>query len=203
MEGQNKWARPSYNEDNGKFATDRDDYGTSDEVIFKITFKVKEQSKENLTVTLNEVAGSNGKDEVKLNNIKTDITVKNGISNPDNPKPEEPNTNTSTDNTNTTNNNTVNNDKNNNTNNNANNNIANTSNNTTTNSNKSNNNTNVKNNNIVNTNSSDNVKNGIFPKAGASSIVFGLIGILIIIAAIFYVRIRIIDSKAKKNNIIK
>lgn len=34
LEGESKWARPSYNEDNGKFATDRDDYGTDDEVMF-------------------------------------------------------------------------------------------------------------------------------------------------------------------------
>lgn len=206
MEGQNKWARPSYNENNGKFATDRDDYGTSDEVIFKITFKVKDQSKENLTITINEVAGSNGKDEVKLNDIKTGITVKNGTSTPDEPKPDEPkpedpkpNTNTNTDNNNTTNN-TVNNDKNNNTtnNNNSNKNTVNKSNNIVANT----NNANAKNNN-TNTNSSDNVKGGIFPKTGSNPIIFGTIGILIIIAGSFYIRIRIIDSKAKKNNIIK
>lgn len=204
MEGQNGWARPSYNDNNGKFATDRDDYGTVDEVMFKITFKVKQQSKENLTITLNEVAGSNGKDEVKLNNIITNITVKNGISNPDGPKPDNPNlnTNTNTDNNNTTNNtnsnSTVNDDKNNTTKNNT----TNISNNSVNNSNKNNNNTNVKNNNIVNTNSSD-AKSGIFPKTGTGKIAFGLIGLLIISAIIFYIRIRIIDSKSKKNNIIK
>lgn len=201
MEGQNKWARPSYNENNGKFATDRDDYGTSDEVIFKITFKVKDQSKENLTITINEVAGSNGKDEVKLNDIKTGITVKNGTLTPDEPKPDEPkpNTNTNTDNNNTTNN-TVNNNKNNTTNNdNSNKNTVNKSNNIIANT----NNVNAKNNTNTNTNSSDNVKGGIFPKTGSNPIIFGTIGILIIIAGSFYIRIRIIDSKAKKNNIIK
>lgn len=201
MEGQNKWARPSYNENNGKFATDRDDYGTSDEVIFKITFKVKDQSKENLTITINEVAGSNGKDEVKLNDIKTGITVKNGTLTPDEPKPDEPkpNTNTNTDNNNTTNN-TVNNNKNNTTNNdNSNKNTVNKSNNIIANT----NNVNAKNNTNTNTNSSDNVKGGIFPKTGSNPIIFGTIGILIIIAGSFYIRIRILDSKAKKNNIIK
>lgn len=204
MEGENTWARPSYNDDNGKFATDRNDYATSDETVFKVTFKVKEQSKQNLTILLNEVAGSNGKDEVKLNNIKANITVKNGTSNPEEPNPS---TNTTTDNT--TNNNTVNNNKNNTT---SSNNIVN--NNTTNNSNANNKtnanaNTNVNSNNTVkqnivsNTNSSDNVKNGIFPKTGANPILFGLIGVLILIAAIFYIRIRIIDSKAKKNNIVK
>ena len=201
MEGQNKWARPSYNENNGKFATDRDDYGTSDEIIFKITFKVKDQSKENLTITINEVAGSNGKDEVKLNDIKTGITVKNGTLTPDEPKPDEPkpNTNTNTDNNNTTNN-TVNNNKNNTTNNdNSNKNTVNKSNNIIANT----NNVNAKNNTNTNTNSSDNVKGGIFPKTGSNPIIFGTIGILIIIAGSFYIRIRILDSKAKKNNIIK
>lgn len=206
LEGQDKWARPSYNDDNGKFATDRDDYGTSDEVIFKIIFNVKEQSKENLTITVSEIAASNGKDEVKLNSIKTNISLKKAEPKPDDPKPDNPNNNTSTDNTNTTNNNTtnnnntVNNDKNNTTNNNnTNKNTANTSNNAT-----NKNNTNSKNTAIVaNTNSSDNIKDGIFPKTGAGKIAFSLIGLLILVAAVFYARIKMIDKKAKKNNIIK
>ena len=148
--------------------------------MFKIIFKVKEQSKENLTITVSEVAASNGKDEVKLNSVKTNISLKKADSKPDNP-----NNNTSTDNTNTTNNNTTN-----------------TSNNATNNTNK--NNTNSKNNAIVaNTNSPDNIKDGIFPKTGAGKIAFSLIGLLVLVAVIFYARIRMIDKKAKKNNIIK
>lgn len=209
MEGQNKWARPSYNENNGKFATDRDDYVTSDEVIFKISFKVKDQSKENLTITINEVAGSNGKDEVKLNDIKTNITVKNGTSTPDEPKPDEPkpedpkpNTNTNTDNNNTTNN-TVNNNKNNTINNNSNTNKNNANISNDAGSNRNNTNANVKNNNITNNNLLADKKSGIFPKTGTGKFAFGLIILLIISAIIFYIRIRIINSKATKNNIIK
>ena len=67
------------------------------------------------------------------------------------------------------------------------------------NSNASNNSTNIK----VTTNTSDNIKDGVLPKAGSNAIVFGIIGILVIIAIILYVRIRIINSKATKNNIIK
>lgn len=192
LEGQDKWARPSYNDDNGKFATDRDDYGTSDEVIFKIIFNVKEQSKENLTITVSELAGSNGKDEVKPNSISTNVKVKNGTSNPGDDKP---NTNTSVNNTttNTSNNNVVNNS-------------SNDKNTTTSNNNKnsngtvaSNTNTNVK----VTTNTSDNIKEGVLPKAGSNAIVFGIIAVLIIVAIVLYIRIRIINSKATKNNIIK
>lgn len=193
LEGQNSWATPSYNENNGKFATDRGDYGTGDETIFKIIFKVKEESQKNVVITLVEASGSNGKDEVELKDIKTAITVKDGITKPDNP-----NTNTSTDNNttnnNTTNSNTVNNDKNNTTNNNTNKNNV-TSNNTTNNTNI--NNTNINNDIVANTNLSD-TKSGIFPKTGANPIIFGTIGVLIIIAVIFYIRIRIIDSKIKK-----
>ena len=208
LEGESKWARPSYNEDNGKFATDRDDYGTTDEVMFKIFFKVKEQSKENLTITVSDIAASNGKDEVRLDAIRTNVKVKNGSPNtPD----DKPSTNTSVNNT-TTNNNTtaVNNTSSNNTtnnngnngNNNSNNNNNNNNNNNSSNkpnSNASNNSTNIE----VTTNTSDNIKDGVLPKAGSNAIVFGIIGILVIIAIILYVRIRIINSKATKNNIIK
>lgn len=216
MDGQSKWATPSYNDNNGKFATDRDDYGTSDEVIFKITFKVKEQSKENLTITLNDVAGSNGKDEVKLNNIKTDISLKKADPKPDNPKPDnpkpdnpkpddpKPNNNTTSDNNNTTtNNNTVNNNKNTTTNNNT----VNNDKNNTTNNNDNKNTANVTisatNKNIVANTQSDGIKGGIFPKTGTGKFAFGLIILLIVSAIIFYIRIRIINSKAIKNNIIK
>lgn len=209
MEGENTWARPSYNDDNGMFATDRNDYATNDETVFKITFKVKEQSEKKLTITLNDIAGSNGKDEVKLNNIKANITVKNGTSTPDDPKPDtnttkDDNTNTSTNtNTNNNNNNTANDNKNNTTNNNnsVNNN---TNSNSNVNNNTNNTNTNVSSNkqNIIANTTSDK-KDGLIPKAGANPILFGSIGLLIVIAASFYIRIRVIDGKTKKNNIIK
>lgn len=190
MEGENTWATPSYNDANGKFATDRGDYGASDETVFKITFKVKEESKQNLTITLVEASASNGKDEVKLKDIKTNITVKNGTTNPDNPNP---NTNTSNNNTSDNNNTTNTNSNNNNNNNNNDNNKNNTSNNT-----NSNRNNTANQNKSNNTNISNDIKSGILPKAGANAILFGSIGMLIIIAGIFYARIRIIENKTKK-----
>lgn len=193
MEGENTWAKPSYNDDNGKFATDRGDYASNDETVFKITFKVKEGSKENLTITLLEASASNGKDEVKLKDIKTNIKVKNGATNPDNPDNPKPDTNTSTNNTvdnNTTNTNN---------NNSNNNNVNNTSNKTNTNNtNNSNRNNTINQNKSNNANISNDIKSGVLPKAGANAILFGIIGILIIIAGVFYARIRIMDNKTRK-----
>ena len=78
MEAQGKWTKPSYNEANGKFATDRDNsYATKDETLFKITFKVKEESKKDITITLKDISASNGKEDIKTDNVSKVITIKN------------------------------------------------------------------------------------------------------------------------------
>lgn len=198
FEGAENWSNPSYYDQSKKFATDRNDRTTSDETVFKITFKVKEESKDTINISLPTVSASNGKDEVKLTDIKTSVTLKKGTSDPDNPNPDQPkpdnpeqNTNTTTDpkpNTNTNNDN-------NNKNIIANNTLKNT--NTEQNSNSNSNRNNAsKNTNIAN-NSEDNVKGGILPKAGTTSIIFTIIFIILVTAAIFYVRIKIIDNDSK------
>lgn len=78
MEAQGDWTKPSYNEDNGKFVADRDkNYATKDESVFKITFKVKEESKKDITITLKDISASNGKEDIKTDNVSKVITIKN------------------------------------------------------------------------------------------------------------------------------
>lgn len=207
FEGAENWSNPSYYDQSKKFATDRNDRTTSDETVFKITFKVKEESKDTINISLPTVSASNGKDEVKLTDIKTSVTLKKGTSNPDNPNPDQPkpddpkpNTNTTTDpkpdtNTNTDSNPNTNTNNDNNKNLIGNNTLKNT--NTEQNSSSNSNRNNAsKNTNIVN-NSDDNVKGGILPKAGTTSIIYTIIFIVLVIATIFYVRIKIIDSDSK------
>lgn len=225
FEGAENWATPSYYDQSKKFATDRADRTTSDESVFKITFKVKDQSKDTINISLPTVSASNGKDEVKLTNIKTSVTLKKESSKPDNPNPDnpnpdqpkpdnpnpdqpkpedpKPNTNTNTNpkpNTNTTKDpkpNTNTNNDNGNKNLIANNTLKNTNTNTEQNSNSNSNTNNAsKNTNIVN-NSKDNTKGGRLPKAGTTFIISIIIFIILIIAAIFYIKIRIIDNDSK------
>ena len=188
MKGENTWADPSYFDDTRIFVTDRGDYTTNEETVFKIKFKVKEQSKKNLVIKLKEVSASDGNNEEKLTNIATNITVKNGASNPGS------DTNTTNNNTTTNNTNTNNNNNNNNNNSNKNNSINTNSN---TNTNTNNTGINAKTNSSIN-NSDGGIKDKILPKTGATSIIFISIGILIIVAGIFYARIRIIDHKSKR-----
>ncbi len=78
MEAQGDWTKPSYNEDNGKFVADRDkNYATKDESVFKITFKVKEESKKDITITLKDISASNGEEDIKTDNVSKVITIKN------------------------------------------------------------------------------------------------------------------------------
>lgn len=211
FEAGENWAKPSYYENSKKFATDRSGYGKDDETVFKIVFKVKDDANEDANIKLSEVSGSDGEDEITLDDITAKITIKNGTSKPDDQKPDDqkPDTNTSKDDTNTNTN------KNDNTNTNTNNDSDNKNNNTqNTNSNRddkntntnqntntnANNNTNKINNSSKNTNALnelDNVKGGILPKAGTTSVVFAILGIMIIVAGSFYARIRIIENKSK------
>lgn len=205
FEAGDNWSKPSYNEKSQKFATDRDGYGKDDETVFKVTFKVKEEAKENLVIELSEASASNGEDEVKLEGIKTSVTVKSGTSKPDDSKPDDqkPDINTSTDDNNTNTNTNTNNNNNNTQNTNSNkddkntNTNTNNSKNTNTNTNKNTNKSNNSSNNTNVANNADNLKGGILPKAGTTSIIFGILGIMIIVAGIFYARIKIMDNNAK------
>lgn len=87
MEGQNEWSNPvkdlSYNEGTGKLVIDKDGLAKSDEVILKLTFKVNENSKKNLMISLKEIKVSDTTVPTKLNNnAYKNITVMGGQDNP-------------------------------------------------------------------------------------------------------------------------
>lgn len=85
MEGQNKWATPvkdlSYNEATGKLVIDKSGLAKSDEVILTLKFKVKENSKENVTIALKDISVSDATVPAKISVASKNITVKE-ISNP-------------------------------------------------------------------------------------------------------------------------
>ena len=95
MEGVNGWETPtigvSYNETNGKFITTRSGLGKNDETIFELTFTVKNESKQNPTITLKDMTLADGTSPAKVNEISKSITVKEGVEKP-NPKPGDGNT---------------------------------------------------------------------------------------------------------------
>lgn len=91
MEGKNGWSNPSYNEANGKFVMDRDSATTSDETIFTITFKVKENSKENLEIALKNITVSDGEESNKIELVNKAITIKNVEQDPGQQDPEQQN----------------------------------------------------------------------------------------------------------------
>lgn len=89
MEGKGTWANPTYNEENGKLVTERNGYATSNETVFTMVFKVKQESKENLEIVLSNVSASNGDQDIKVDDINTTVSVKEDIL-PDNDKKDEP-----------------------------------------------------------------------------------------------------------------
>lgn len=90
MERQGEWAKPTYNELNGEFVTERGDYATNNEAVFKITFKVKEESKQNLEIAIRNITASNGVKDIESADATTRVTVMSII--PD----EKPDTNPNT-----------------------------------------------------------------------------------------------------------
>lgn len=89
--GENGWSNPSYNESNGKIATTRNDYGTENETVIKMTFKVNETSANSAWVKVNNFQVSDGDGEINLGGSSKTITIKDKTTtNPDPIKPSEP-----------------------------------------------------------------------------------------------------------------
>lgn len=90
MEGQNNWSSPvkdvSYNEANGKIVIDKNGLAKNDETILKLTFKVKDTSKNEVIVSLKDINVSDATDPYKITSISKKITVtdksNNNIQNP-------------------------------------------------------------------------------------------------------------------------
>lgn len=85
IEGKNGWETPtdgtSYNANNGKLAITRSGFAKSDETVFTLTFKVKEESKQNLIVVLRNITIADGTKPVKIEVINKNITITDGIPN--------------------------------------------------------------------------------------------------------------------------
>lgn len=160
MEPQGDWTKPSYNEANRKFAIDRDNnYATKDETMFTITFKVKSDSKKDITIALKDIVASNGKEDIKVDNVSKSITIKNST------VPDKKPDNTVSDN-----------------------NIGNNTGN------------NVGNNSGNKVNNNNSIFNGKIPQTGENSpiIIFCIIA-LIAVVVVYFVKIKIINKKAKNN----
>ncbi len=172
VEGQGNWTKPSYNDANGKFALDRNDgYATTEETIARFTFKAKDTLNANDTkISLKGVTSSNGDTDIFATDVATTIKFKETSSGSDKPSGNE---------------NTVNNSVNNSGNNNSANNSNASKNSSTT----------IRNTNkTIVANTSDNLKNGVLPNTGTTSIVFGIILLVIAVALIIYSRIRVIEK---------
>ena len=81
MEGQNEWTNPVYNEEEGTFLIDRNEYLTADGTFIKATFKVKEDSKPNTYISIEEISVSNEDEEIELNSASKDIEIKESTNN--------------------------------------------------------------------------------------------------------------------------
>lgn len=93
MQGENGWETPSsansYNEQNGKIAITRNGVGKNDETVLRMTFKVKEGSKQNAIVTLKDIQVADGQQLIEIGEVHKNITVVS-------PTVNDINTNTST-----------------------------------------------------------------------------------------------------------
>lgn len=183
MQGLNEWETPkegkSYNSANGKLAIERDSVGKNNEVFLRLTFKVNDNSKQNLNVVLKDITVADGTTPAKLNQVSSNITVTEGTQNPDKPTvPDDTNKNNNVNNNGTTTN-TVNNQNGSSTNN-------------------SNKNTGATGSTKTNTMqlSKDVAKDSALPKTGENNIVLiSAIAILVVGAVIFFIKMKMTNSK--------
>lgn len=94
MQGQNDWNTPkagsSYNPANGKMILEKDGFIEDDETILKITFKVKDDTQSNTTISINNTKISDGDSLITLNNVGKDINIVGGQTPPDDTSDETP-----------------------------------------------------------------------------------------------------------------
>ncbi len=173
MKGENSWSTPSLNEANGKLIVDRGSLVNKPETVFKMTFRVNEQSVENPTISLKNITVSGGEEDINVPDISKTITIQGGTVTPDpTPTPDD--------------NNQPENNNGDNANGNQNNNQGN-----------SDEDHNIKANTSNNNKEGDSMKKGILPKAGATNVILIVLGGALIVAIIFYFRMKIINKIVK------
>lgn len=208
MIGEKGWSDPTYNEATGIFTMDRNALVNKPETVLKIKFKVNEQTDaKSAKITLKNITASGGistgdiqvADMTKTISIKTTTTPpgdddnnkddnNGGNNNGDNNGGNNNDSNNNNGNNNGANNNGSNNGGNNNSNGNAN-----SSQNPPSSSNPTGNPSIVAS--TTNNNENNSMKKGILPKAGATNIILIVLGGALILAAIFYIKMKIIDKK--------
>lgn len=81
MEGLNNWKTPksgsSYNPANGVLILDKSGSAESDEEILKLTFKVKENASQNISIALSDARVSDGDCLTRLDDKEISVNVKN------------------------------------------------------------------------------------------------------------------------------
>lgn len=63
MSSCENWSSPSYNSSNGKFITDRGEFGKKAEAVFRITFKAIEGAAGDASIKLNSISIADGEEE--------------------------------------------------------------------------------------------------------------------------------------------
>lgn len=89
-QGAETWAKPSYSKNSKKFVMDRENRGKEDEVLFKIVFTVNEDSAKEAKISLKNIVGSNGSDDIEIGDVDLTVKVTDGTSKPTtSPQPSE------------------------------------------------------------------------------------------------------------------
>ena len=70
-EAQSGWSAPNYNQSNGKLIIDKSGNVNGTETVLKFTFKVKENTKQNLVVTLKNITVSGGSGDIEVPDRKS------------------------------------------------------------------------------------------------------------------------------------
>lgn len=75
IKGEDEWSNPTYNDENGKLISFRNSFAKQDENVFKITFKVKYNSKGNTKIQLKEFEVSDGNEETTIEDFSKTIKI--------------------------------------------------------------------------------------------------------------------------------
>lgn len=84
IEGIGDWSKPTFNEANGKWITDRGDLTKNKESVFKVTFKVTADADKDVEIKVSGVETSGGEGAFSLSDASKSIKVKKSSEAPKN-----------------------------------------------------------------------------------------------------------------------
>lgn len=81
--GDSAWTEPAYYSETGRFVIDREDFGKTDEILFKIVFKINNENVSNSGISLTNLSVTNGEYDIQVKDTNIFVGTTTAITTPE------------------------------------------------------------------------------------------------------------------------